>query len=742
MAYLALYRAWRPQNFYGIVGQEHVVRTLRHAVESDRTGHAYLFCGSRGTGKTTAAKVLAKALNCLDRQGAEPCNKCHNCLAVNDDLSVDVQEIDAASNRGIDEIRDLREKVNFTPATGRFRVFIIDEVHMLTNEAFNALLKTLEEPPAHVVFILATTEPLKVPLTILSRCQRFDFKPIAPGDIIGRLKEVAAGAGISVDEEALSVIARAAEGGLRDALSILDQAASLGNMQVTAEDVHNILGTVRADVLDRMTEYLANGETGPALSLIGEMKSLGKDLRLFAQDLAAFLRALILQEITPVPNDKQQDIWGNTLKYSNGAVPLYHAGLLRAVDMLLKAEQEMKWSSLPGVILELAVVKICRPELTHDLTSLIARIEALEKQLAQTGVPVYARANGRAKAAETGIDINEPEIHAGNQTKQGHQPILTDGKRPISPTTEPIAETGAAIDNRSMGDLATDNTETPASEIFTEAVATQDTVANGTQEVSDDGRNAPAYDTHDGIGAELESSGLYIEKKPANKSALPSIADTLKNLPLDIPEAHSLAAESQKPVRREPKKKSPQGQPATAALSDAKGAYLGTQPSDERKLTQPEAEKTSPVIDSLLAEQDPSDTAATEQTQEMERIRTVWPDIMDALRRGKPSLYPAFLNAAPLEIVNGLLTVGFPEGEELSFGMADRAVNKEFFTDLLGKFFDAGAHVHYVYYKGEVPIPAGKQAPVNDISRRFGGHEVNAPEDYDDEMRLLFDEEE
>ena len=308
MTYLALYRKWRPQTFGEIIGQEHIVRTLKNAVESGRTGHAYLFCGTRGTGKTTAAKVLAKALNCLERAGAEPCNRCEICKDVNDGLSVDVIEIDAASNRGIDEIRDLREKIKFAPAVARHRVYIIDEVHMLTNEAFNALLKTLEEPPRHAVLILATTEPHKVPLTILSRCQRFDFRRIEPADIIRRLKEVASGAGLEVEEEALRLIARAAEGGLRDALSILDQGAAFGESKITAADVHNILGTVRIDALSRMAGHLAAAETGPALGLVAELTSEGKDLRFFAREMAGYLRALLLEKI--VPGSSAREAWG------------------------------------------------------------------------------------------------------------------------------------------------------------------------------------------------------------------------------------------------------------------------------------------------------------------------------------------------------------------------------------------------------------------------------------------------
>ncbi len=379
MAYQALYREWRPRTFGEIIGQEHITRTLKNAVESGRVGHAYLFCGTRGTGKTTTAKVFTKALNCPDREGAEPCNRCSSCTAINEGLSVDVIEVDAASNRGIDEIRDLREKIKFAPAAGNFRIYIIDEVHMLTHEAFNALLKTLEEPPRQAMLILATTEPHKIPLTILSRCQRFDFRRIVPSDIIQRLKEVIAGAKLEAEEEALRLIARAAEGGLRDALSILDQAASFGGMKVTAGDVHNILGTVRVDALSRMAGYLAAASAGPALTLVAELTKEGKDLRLFAREMAGYLRALLLDKLAP--GASAAEVWDDPAQMANLAAEFSKDGLLRVVELIAAAEQDMKWSTMPGVILELALVKACRAEVRGDMTALYSRLEAVEEKL-------------------------------------------------------------------------------------------------------------------------------------------------------------------------------------------------------------------------------------------------------------------------------------------------------------------------------------------------------------------------
>ncbi len=399
MTYLALYREWRPRIFGEIIGQEHITRTLKNAVESGRTGHAYLFCGTRGTGKTTTAKVLAKALNCAGREGPEPCNRCESCKNIGEGLSVDVIEIDAASNRGIDEIRDLREKIKFAPTMGSFRVYIIDEVHMLTNEAFNALLKTLEEPPRHAVLILATTEPHKVPLTILSRCQRFDFRRILPADIIKRLKEVAAGANLQVEEEALRLIARAAEGGLRDALSILDQSAAFGEMKVTAGDVHNILGTVRIDALNRMAGHLCAGETGQALRLVAELTGEGKDLRLFARELAGYLRSLLLEKIAP--NSSVEEAWGEPAQVAAMAAGFSKEGLVRAVEIMAEAEQNMKWSSMPVIVMELALVRACSGEARSDTGSLSARLSVVEEKLKTLGGPAGVEMKTRTSVRDS-----------------------------------------------------------------------------------------------------------------------------------------------------------------------------------------------------------------------------------------------------------------------------------------------------------------------------------------------------
>jgi len=421
LAYLALYREWRPQSFREIVGQEHVTRTLQNALVSGRVGHAYLFCGPRGTGKTTTAKVLAKALNCRSRESAEPCNACANCREITAGNSLDVIEIDAASHRGIDEIRDLREKVRFAPTTGSYRVYIVDEVHMLTSEAFNALLKTLEEPPAHAVFVLATTEPHKVPLTILSRCQRFDFHRIGVPHLLARLKEVCRGADLAADDDALYLIARAAEGGLRDALSILDQVAAFGEKRVTAEDIHQILGTVRAEMLDEVVAALASSDAAKALRLVGSLVEQGKDLRLFVRELLAHLRNLLLLLVSPDAGEELSPQERERLGLQ--AKALGRDRLLFFLNIFNRTEQEMKWSTQPGILLEVALVQATQAgeiragerEPEGDLERRVARLEELLAGLTG-GRPGAA---GSAELVSAGAEGESREQKGDNGDREG-----------------------------------------------------------------------------------------------------------------------------------------------------------------------------------------------------------------------------------------------------------------------------------------------------------------------------------
>lgn len=344
MSYTALYRVWRPGNFSEVVGQDHISKTLKNAVIQNRVAHAYLFSGPRGTGKTSLAKIMGKALNCLDLQEGEPCNNCVNCLGINQGSFLDYFEIDAASNRGIDEIRDMRERVKFTPAQGRTKVYVIDEVHMLTNEAFNALLKTLEEPPDHVVFILATTEPHKIPLTILSRCQRYDFKKIYEEGIKNRLEEIIEREKLSVEDKALDLIVRKAEGGMRDAISLLDQGiSSSGRNQLTLLEIEDILGTLNEEQLYNIFSGTFHNKPKDIFSALDKYLAEGKDIKQIVKDMADYLREIIIFKVSGVAENPQ-------IKELAGMKDLNY--LNKFLKDLIEGEQKMYFFSRPRIILE------------------------------------------------------------------------------------------------------------------------------------------------------------------------------------------------------------------------------------------------------------------------------------------------------------------------------------------------------------------------------------------------------
>lgn len=400
MSYKALYRKWRPEFFRDVVGQEVIVRTLRAQIMSGHIAHAYLFTGPRGTGKTSMAKIFARAINCLEPEEGDACGKCGVCLALKGE-AMDIIEMDAASNNGVDEIRALRENIVFPPAVGRYKVYIIDEVHMLSQGAFNALLKTLEEPPEHAVFILATTEVHKLPATILSRCQRFNFKSISVSDISGYLKKVLKASGAEFEPQAVDLIARSAEGGMRDALSIADMCLSYCGSNVGYEDVVSILGTADREFMFKCADALINSDVKGALDACAQLTDSGGDIGVFMRDIMSHLSDVLTaklagkEALTALPDD----IVSRLLEQGERADA---DRLMRAIELLAQAESELKQHSRPKVILSAVMARICTPRLEEDALALRDRISVLEQELSSIKANGIEMASRPAQPAKTG----------------------------------------------------------------------------------------------------------------------------------------------------------------------------------------------------------------------------------------------------------------------------------------------------------------------------------------------------
>ena len=414
MAYVALYRRWRPESFADLVGQEHISRTLSRAVTSGQTSHAYLFTGPRGTGKTSTAKILARALNCAEGPTLTPCGVCDSCRSISDGSSMDVFEIDAASNRGIDEIRDLRESVKFAPTEGHYKIYIIDEVHMLTTEAFNALLKTLEEPPERVIFILATTEPHKVPATIQSRCQRYDFHRITVTEIRDGLIYVCKESDIAAEEDALGIIAAQADGGMRDALSILDQCMALAEGTLTAERVQEALGLVGRAWIRRMAGEIAARDAAALIAQLSELLQSGRELKQVLAELAQYFRRLMIAGVGGAVSAAELCA-GDAEELRLDAAQFTQEEIMAILRRLNETMQELRTSPQPRITVETLLIGLCHTEGTAPsgestapptggadaarIARLEAQVEELAARLAAGGTPVSASASATASAA-------------------------------------------------------------------------------------------------------------------------------------------------------------------------------------------------------------------------------------------------------------------------------------------------------------------------------------------------------
>ncbi len=415
MSYMALYRKWRPDTFEEVKGQDHVVTTLKNQIINNRIGHAFLFCGTRGTGKTSIAKLFAKAVNCEHPINGSPCNECAACRAIADGSSMNVIEIDAASNNGVDNIRQIREEVQYSPSEGKYKVYIIDEVHMLTQGAFNALLKTLEEPPAYVIFILATTESHKIPITISSRCQKYEFRRISVETISDRLMELLGREQIEAEKKAVDYIAKAADGSMRDALSILDQCIAFNiGKELTYENVLDTIGAVDIDVFARLLDCVIKLDVVGAIDLVDEVVWQGRELSRFVSEFTWFLRNVLLVKVSPEADQKLDMSAENLERLRQLAAQIDTDALIRYINIFSDTSANIKYAVQKRIVLELAVIKLCKPEMETDYSALLDRVRVLEQKL-ESGAAgsVVAGNNGIGSSVSEGVTASAGAIVQG-----------------------------------------------------------------------------------------------------------------------------------------------------------------------------------------------------------------------------------------------------------------------------------------------------------------------------------------
>lgn len=419
MSYTALYRKFRPDCFEDVKGQEHIVTTLKNQIKAERIGHAYLFCGTRGTGKTTIAKIFAKAVNCEHPVDGSPCGECQACKTIAAGASMNVIEIDAASNNGVDNIREIVEEVSYSPAEGKYKVYIIDEVHMLSIGAFNALLKTLEEPPSYVIFILATTEVHKIPITILSRCQRYDFRRITIDTITGRLRELMEAEQIQVEEKALRYVAKTADGSMRDALSLLDQCIAFHfGQELTYDKVLDVLGAVDTEVFGRLFKHVLERNVTGCIELLEEIVMQGRELTQFVTDFTWYLRNLLLVKSSDDIEDVIDVSTDNLARLREEADMTEVDAIMRYIRIFSELSGQIKYAAQKRILIEIALIKLCRPDMEKDYESVVERIRAVEEKIengiavipAGGGYPADGSSYGSGNQMAAGAPVERPPL--------------------------------------------------------------------------------------------------------------------------------------------------------------------------------------------------------------------------------------------------------------------------------------------------------------------------------------------
>lgn len=444
MGYKALYREWRPRSFNDVVGQQHITTTLKNAIKSDRIAHAYLLCGTRGTGKTSTAKILAKAINCLAPIDGEPCNECEMCNSINQGTAIDVTELDAASHNSVDNIRDIIDDVQYPPQEAKYKVFIIDEVHMLSIGAVNAFLKTLEEPPSRVIFILATTDPQKLPITILSRCQRFDFKRISSENIFLRLKQITDSLSVDIEENSLRLLSRMCDGAMRDALSILDQAISINNV-VRYEDLVDMLGITTNDSMVAIVDNIINRDTEGCIRVVNKLISDGKDVGLLIRDLITHMRNLLMVNVSNNLEDVLDMSIENIDSIKNQSTRIRVEEIMRCINILQEAEDSSKGTKQARIYLELAIIKMCKIKYDTSMETILARLNKLEDKIASGNITV--------QSAVREVKKIRPDVNLSTTTRETNKKVENKSENIETITSSGESKLNVEIIRKSFKDI-------------------------------------------------------------------------------------------------------------------------------------------------------------------------------------------------------------------------------------------------------------------------------------------------